>query len=539
MLSLAVLFFCSLTLSLLLTPLCRNVARRLGVVDAPGERRKVHKRPIPRIGGIPILAAYVGALGALMLTPPSTGSRVTEGLPAAWPLLPAVFLVFLTGLLDDLFALRPWQKLAGETIAGVLACTAGVRINGLAGFQFPGWWAVPLTILWLVGCANALNLIDGIDGLAAGVAFFAALTTLIAGLLQGNFPLALATASLAGALLGFLRYNFSPASIFLGDSGSLVLGFLLGCYGVIWSLKSATLLGMTAPLMALAVPLLDTALAIARRALRGQPIFTADRRHIHHLLLDRGLTPRRAALLLYAVCGVAAALSVLLSVLHRQYGGLIIFLFCAATWIGIQRLGYVEFNIVGRLIQPSTFRGVLDAQLQLRSLEDSLQSAETIEDCWMALRGASRDLGFDHLSARLDHTVQEESFSGPGGLTHAWTLHVPLSDTEFVQFARDFDHPLSPMVVASLAGIVRRTLEPKLPAYSHVACGAQGSRSGNSPAHDARSGSIKILSDQRLTACSFPTALASPISKLSISAGRTLRPVLARQAGVPGPDRIR
>jgi UDP-GlcNAc:undecaprenyl-phosphate GlcNAc-1-phosphate transferase len=485
-LSLTLLFFCSLTLSLLLTPLCRNVARRLGVMDAPGERRKVHKRPIPRIGGIPILAAYVGALVALMLTPSSGGSRVTEGLPAAWPLLPSVFLVFLTGLLDDLFALRPWQKLAGEILAGGLACTAGVRINGLAGLQVPGWWAVPLTILWLVGCANAVNLIDGLDGLAAGVAFFATLTTFIAGLLQSNFPLALATAPLAGALLGFLCYNFNPASIFLGDSGSLVLGFLLGCYGVIWSLKSATLLGMTAPLMALAIPLLDTTLAIARRALRGQPIFAADRRHIHHLLLDRGLTPRRAALLLYAVCGVAAALSVLLSVLHRQYDGWIIFLFCAATWIGIHRLGYIEFNIAGRLIRPSTFRGILDAQLRLSALEDSLKSAVTVDDCWIALRGASSDLGFDHLSARLDHTVQKESFTGPASLTHAWTLHIPLSDTEFVQFARDFDHPLSPMVVASLADLVRRTLEPKLPAFNHVACGAQASPSGNSAMRGTR-----------------------------------------------------
>ena len=155
--------------------------------------------------------------------------------------------------------------------------------------------AVPLTILWLVGCSNAFNLIDGLDGLATGVGLFATATAFLSALLTGNIALAIVTAPLLGALLGFLPYNFSPASIFMGDCGSLTVGFLLGCFGVIWSQKSATLLGMTAPLIALAIPLLDTALAIARRFLRRQPVFGADRGHIHHRLLARGFTPRRVA----------------------------------------------------------------------------------------------------------------------------------------------------------------------------------------------------------------------------------------------------
>ena len=157
------------------------------------------------------------------------------------------------------------------------------------------WLSLPLTLLWLVGCANAFNLIDGIDGLATGAGLFATVTILIGALLSNNVPLALATVPLAGALLGFLRYNFNPASIFLGDSGSLTIGFLLGCYGVLWSQKGATMLGMTAPLMALAVPLLDTGLAVARRFLRHQPIMSGDAAHIHHRLLARGLTPKDCA----------------------------------------------------------------------------------------------------------------------------------------------------------------------------------------------------------------------------------------------------
>ena len=178
----------------------------------------------------------------------------------------------------------------------------------------PGWLGLAVTALWLVGCSNAFNLIDGVDGLAVGAGLFATVTILLGALLNGNVRLALATMPLAGALAGFLRYNFNPASVFLGDSGSLTVGFLLGCYGVLWSQKSATMLGMTAPLMALAVPLIDTGVAVARRFLRGQPIFSADARHIHHRLLARGLTPRKVALLLYGACGVAAGLSLVGSV---------------------------------------------------------------------------------------------------------------------------------------------------------------------------------------------------------------------------------
>src|SRR5207245_2267878 len=162
------------------------------------------------------------------------------------------------------------------------------------------------------------------------------------------------TAPLAGALLGFLRYNFSPASIFLGDCGSLFIGFILGCYAVIWSQKSATLLGMTAPLMALAIPLLDTGLAILRRFLRGQPILAGDRGHIHHRLLDRGLSPRTVALLLYGVCSIAALFSIL--ALRDRYTGIVIVVFCGMAWIGIQHLGYTEFGAARQLLAQRTFR---------------------------------------------------------------------------------------------------------------------------------------------------------------------------------------
>src|SRR5208337_5346983 len=176
-------------------------------------------------------------------------------------LLPAAVIIFLTGLLDDLRGLSAWQKLGGQFIAATVAVWSGVQITSIAWHQFPSWFAIPLTVVWLVGCTNALNLIDGVDGLAAGVGLLVTTITLIAALLGHNIGMAIAIVPLVGALLGFLRFNFNPASIFLGDSGSLFIGFLLGCYSVLWSQKSATILGMTAPLIALSIPLLDTGLA--------------------------------------------------------------------------------------------------------------------------------------------------------------------------------------------------------------------------------------------------------------------------------------
>jgi UDP-N-acetylmuramyl pentapeptide phosphotransferase/UDP-N-acetylglucosamine-1-phosphate transferase len=225
MYSLTLLAVTSFLLALVLTPFVRNLSRRWGVVDRPDAGRKLHGSPIPHLGGVPIVLACAGTFLVLFLSPLHGGDIASQGLPLVWKILPAVGLVFLAGLLDDLRGLRPWQKLVLE----------------------------------------------------------------VAALLGNNFALAAAVVPLVGALLGFL----------------------LGCYGVIWSQKSATLLGMTAPLMVLAIPLLDVCLSIVRRFLRGQPVFQGDRGHVHHRLLDRGLTQRRVVLLLYGVCGLFAGLSLM------------------------------------------------------------------------------------------------------------------------------------------------------------------------------------------------------------------------------------
>jgi UDP-GlcNAc:undecaprenyl-phosphate GlcNAc-1-phosphate transferase len=369
--------------------------------------------------------------------------------------------MFLIGLLDDLRGLRPWQKLSGQVLAAAVAFAAGVHIGSIAGHPLPHWIALPATLLWLIGCSNALNLIDGVDGLAAGVALFATVTTLIAALLQHNVPLALATGPLVGATLGFLRYNFNPASIFLGDSGSRLLGFLLGCYGILWSEKSATILGMTAPLLALAIPLLDTALAIVRRFLRHQPIFGADRGHIHHKLLSRGFTPRRVVLLIYAVCAASASLSLLLSFAHDQFRGFIIVFFCIGAWIGIQHLGYAEFDIASRLLMGGTFRRLLNAQLLLRGFQDRLNAASTPVECWNVLNEAYPNFGFFAAEFKLDG----HAFDSTANVHHvpeAWNLTIPLSPSDYIRLSRESTDP-PPAVVAAFADSLNRTLRAKFP----------------------------------------------------------------------------
>ncbi|MGC9970848.1 MAG: MraY family glycosyltransferase [Bryobacteraceae bacterium] len=450
----------SFLISLVVTPVCRDVCLRRGWVDQPDAYRKVHTRAVPRTGGVAIVISFAAALALLVASPLSGAAVVKQGFPLLWRLLPAPALILAAGLVDDLVGLKPWQKLAAQIAGAALACWGGIGIQAVGGYGLPNWSTIPITVLWLVACTNAFNLIDGLDGLAAGLGLFATLTTCVGALLQNNLMLAISTVPLAGALLGFLRYNFSPATIFLGDGGSQTLGFLLGCYGVVWSQKATTLLGMTAPVMALSVPLLDVALSVLRRLLRGRPVFNADRGHIHHRLLDRGLTPRRATLILYAVSGVGASLSVLQSVVHRQYSGLIVLLFCAAAWAGIRLLGYVEFDEARRIVFGGLFRHLLSARLSMRQFEERLSKAASVEESWDLIRTASAELGFTYSLLRLDGKVWECQSSDVTA-SECWELRIPLDGSGYARFLVPFQAPVQTMTLTSFAEAIRRDLRSR------------------------------------------------------------------------------
>jgi UDP-GlcNAc:undecaprenyl-phosphate GlcNAc-1-phosphate transferase len=459
--SLAFLTAVSFLLVSLITPVVRNTFSRLGFVDHPNDR-KLHRHPIPRVGGVAILLAYALAYACLLLAHLRAGVKIWHGLQFVMQLAPAALIIFATGLIDDIRGLRPWQKLIGQVGAALLAYWAGVRVGNFAGHELVAWLELPLTVLWLVACTNAVNLIDGVDGLATGLGLFASCTILFSALLQNNIALALATAPMVGCLFGFLRYNFNPATIFLGDCGSLFIGFLLGCYGVLWSEKAATILGMTAPLMALSIPLLDTSLAIARRFLRRQPVFTADRGHIHHRLLDRGLTPRKVALILYAFSALGAMCSMLM--MNQHVSGIVIIIFCAVTWIGVQHLGYVEFGTASRMFLDGAFRRMLNSQISLQAYQEQLIAAPTPERCWEVISSACKDAGFHQVQMML----AGRTFEWQDGINpmNTWDVTIPISDSDYIRLTRSFGGGTQPNIIAPFADVLRQALVPKLPVFA-------------------------------------------------------------------------
>src|SRR4051795_1703513 len=281
----------------LLTPAVGGMARILGVVDAPGGRR-VNRVPVPRLGGIALfLGIFVPALAFLPL------SRDTRGL-----LLGAAIAVTV-GAIDDFRGLRWWEKLGGQVLAAAVPIWFGVWVDRFT-FPFvgvhavPEWLGAPLTIVWIVAIMNMVNFLDGLDGLAAGVSAIAGLTFAIIALSLEKPEAAILSAIVFGACVGFLRHNFYPARIFMGDSGALLLGFVLATISVQGLLKTAATVALFFPLLVLAVPIVDTTFVVVRRLKHHEPLYLPDQAHLHHRFLRRGFTQRRAVLYLYAWCAV-------------------------------------------------------------------------------------------------------------------------------------------------------------------------------------------------------------------------------------------
>ena len=389
-------------LCLVMTPIVRDVFVKANLTDRPDDQRKFHLNAVPRVGGIPIVLAYAGSLLLIYLVAPHGVKLYIHHSRLLLSLLPATGVMFLTGLLDDLLTLKPWQKLIGQSFAAALAVSLGARLSIQHG---PAWLAIGISFVWLIACANALNLIDGMDGLASGVALFATVSTMTAAILSGNLGLAVATVPLTGCLFAFLRYNFHPATIFLGDCGSLTIGFMLGCFGLIWSQRTGTMLGLAAPLMALALPLIDVGLAIGRRLLRSVPIFQGDRGHIHHKVLARGLTTRSAVLVLYGACGVASVMALMLTFSAHQFKWVIALAFCVLAVIGINNLGYSEVSALLRSLSRRSMLRVIGEEIFLHELEQALSRAETMEHFWAIACTACEDLQF--ATVRMEYNGKE------------------------------------------------------------------------------------------------------------------------------------
>jgi UDP-GlcNAc:undecaprenyl-phosphate/decaprenyl-phosphate GlcNAc-1-phosphate transferase len=343
-------FLMALVIAGCLTPLVCKLASRLGATSHPGGRH-VNSLAVPRLGGLALAAATLSPLVALFIVD-SEVARIVRGWKTyALALVAGTFFMCLVGAWDDVRGLRAGPKLAAQVVAAGFAFAWGFRIDGLLipffGSVALGELAPLVTVVWIVGITNAVNLIDGLDGLAAGVVFFAAATNLIVALLSGTSLgavfVCLVMASLMGALLGFLFYNFNPARIFMGDSGSYFLGYTLALTSLLSPIqKASTAVSLVIPVLALGLPIFDTLLSIARRYIARQPLFSADRGHIHHRLLDRGLTHRRTVVTLYGITFLFAGFAIATTIGRAWIAGMAVLGASGILFALVRFLGYFD-----------------------------------------------------------------------------------------------------------------------------------------------------------------------------------------------------
>ena len=310
----ALTFAIACVVGLAVTPIVRHYAYRLELLDMPGGR-KVHQVPVPRLGGIAMTLAFAAGVGFAALVASELGSAAFLRLSLAPAILGGVMLLLVVGIVDDIRGMPAFAKLAGQVAVAVLVAFLGLRLERLVfpwGSVELGSLAVPLTVAWIVGVINAVNLIDGLDGLAAAVALTVLGAFGLLAALDGVDPTLPIIAATVGAAVGFLAYNLHPATIIMGDTGSMFLGFVVSAIGISLTQDAVRPLPPWVPVIALGLPLLDMAWAVVRRTARGEPFFMPDRRHIHHQLLRRGLTQRDAMLTLTAVSaalGIAAVVA--------------------------------------------------------------------------------------------------------------------------------------------------------------------------------------------------------------------------------------
>lgn len=337
-LKLIVSILLSFVISFTMTPIVKAFAIRIGAMDVPKDDRRMHDHPIPRMGG---LAIFIGFLLTVVLFADLT--KQMQGV-----LLGAIIIAIL-GAIDDIVGLNAWVKFAGQILAAVVAVSNGIVIhlfmnpNIFSGTEYIVLesLSIPVTILWIVGVTNAVNLIDGLDGLACGVSAIASLTMFVVALLVSQSNVAVVLAALMGACLGFLPYNANPAKIFMGDTGALLLGFVLATTSAIGMFKFYAVVTFLVPLMALALPLLDTIFAFCRRILRGQNPFAADRGHFHHRLVDMGLSQKQAVAVMYAI----TALLGLCAVVVVSTGRVRIFLLIFAILVAFALSKYIHATL--------------------------------------------------------------------------------------------------------------------------------------------------------------------------------------------------
>lgn len=423
-------FLVSLAVSVLVTPWVRSIAVARGLIAPPASRRHLHSEPLPRLGGVAICLAFSTSLVALIPISKLTHTNF-EGRNLFGILLPAL-IIFLLGVYDDVRPLDAKSKIAVQSVAAILLYFSGFGIH-YSGSFLGGFMAkaisLSLTIFWVLLITNAFNLIDGLDGLAAGSALLSAMAVFATSLFGHNDLAAVLAIALAGASLGFLPFNFYPASIFMGDSGSLFMGFLLSALALAGGHKATSMAGVAIPILIFGLPILDVTLAVVRRFLRGQSLFRGDADHIHHKLLKRGLSQSRAVLVLYAVTAAFGSVSLIL--MHGERLLVPILLAVAiGVFAGVRQLHYAEFSRVSVAFpSASQHRQIVADQRNIRRATESLRSCADFRAICLVLQETLQPIGFDgirlknqgngDLPASLLHPLQYDS---DGRLLYSWSV---------------------------------------------------------------------------------------------------------------------
>ncbi|MBE6081819.1 undecaprenyl/decaprenyl-phosphate alpha-N-acetylglucosaminyl 1-phosphate transferase [Acidilutibacter cellobiosedens] len=331
-------FFVAAVISMFMTPISKKIAIKVGAIDIPKDERRIHKKPIPLLGG---LAIYTATMISILIFLPMNKSLLS--------IIIGGTIIFISGIIDDKKNLSAKTKLIFQLLAAVVLILGDVKIDFITNpfsrtstLLYLKGFSIPLTIFWVVGITNTLNLIDGLDGLAAGVAMIASLSLLIVANRFGYIEITIISAILAGSCLGFLPYNFNPAKIFMGDTGALFLGFMLSVVAIEGVMKSVATIAIVVPIIILGLPIFDTTFAIFRRLLNGRPIMEADKGHLHHRLLQRGLTQRQTVLILYLISAVFGFAAVIIAKINSRQGIIISGTIIILTILLARRMGLID-----------------------------------------------------------------------------------------------------------------------------------------------------------------------------------------------------
>lgn len=395
------IFLLSLLSAFVLTRYVRDYATAHRWVAVPTHERHLHSTPLPRLGGVAIFVSFSLSVGiAVALASRSPRLHAALQVKTLLTILVPAAVVFLLGVYDDIRGAGPYIKFAVQAVAATMLFAGGLRIVNIpvlfGSHALPWFLGLPLTVLWVLAITNAFNLIDGLDGLAAGSALFSTLVAFVVALLNGYSLVTVLSIALAGAILGFLRFNFNPATIFLGDSGSLFIGFLLSALALEGAQKAPTIVAVAIPVVSFGLPILETSLSIVRRLISGRPVFTADREHIHHKLLQHGMTHRQVVILLYGVSAVFAMLSLFLLWPTGSSLGLVLAVLGVGVWIGVQHLGYLEFGELARVAQRTLDqRQIFINNLAIRRASEELKVARDYEQVRRILVAAFGTNDFD------------------------------------------------------------------------------------------------------------------------------------------------